>query len=95
MMQGMVGEHLCEEELRGVYLELLFDDRLAKTSAYSKLMIVLASIPTSHQWLHQISMKLPFAVLRKSALKFTEGSKRENSTTISCCFDSIITRYQY
>ena len=32
-----------------------------------------------HQWLRQISMKLPFAVLRKSALKFTKGSKRENS----------------
>ena len=26
-----------------------------------------------------ISMKLPFAVLRKSALKFTKGCKRENS----------------
>jgi len=33
----------------------------------------------NHQWLRQISMKLPFAVLRKSALKFTKGSKRENS----------------
>ena len=33
---------------------------------------------TNHQWLRQISMKLPFAVLRKSALKFTKGSKREN-----------------
>ena len=32
-----------------------------------------------HQWLRQISMKLPFAVLRKSALKFTKGSTRENS----------------
>ena len=32
-----------------------------------------------HQWLRQISMKLPFAVLRKSALKFSKGSKRENS----------------
>ena len=29
-----------------------------------------------YQWLRQISMKLP---LRKSALKFTKGSKRENS----------------
>ena len=35
--------------------------------------------PSSHQWLRQISMKLPFAVLRKSALKFTKWSKRENS----------------
>ena len=34
---------------------------------------------TTHQWLRQISMKLPFAVLRKTALKFTKGSKRENS----------------
>ena len=34
---------------------------------------------TDHQWLRQISMKLPYAVLRKSALKFTKGSKRENS----------------
>ena len=33
----------------------------------------------AHQWLRQISIKLPFAVLRKSALKFTKGSKRENS----------------
>ena len=32
-----------------------------------------------HQWLRQISMKLPYAVLRKSAVKFTKGSKRENS----------------
>ena len=31
--------------------------------------------PTTHQWLYQ----LPYAVLRKSAFKFTEGSKRENS----------------
>ena len=31
------------------------------------------------RWLRQISMKLPYAVLRKSALKFTKGSKRENS----------------
>ena len=36
-------------------------------------------IYTNHQWLRQISMKLPFAVLRKSALKFTKGSKSENS----------------
>ena len=34
---------------------------------------------TYHQWLRQISMKLPFAVWRKTALKFTKGSKRENS----------------
>ena len=35
--------------------------------------------PSEHQWLHQISMKLPYAVLRKSALKFTKGRERENS----------------
>ena len=37
-----------------------------------------ANCPSNHQWLRQISMKLPFVVLRKSALKFTIGSKREN-----------------
>ena len=34
-------------------------------------------VKTSH-WLRQISMKLP-AILRNPALKFTKGSKRENS----------------
>ena len=31
---------------------------------------------SDHPWLRQISMKLPCAVLRKTALKFTKGSKR-------------------
>ena len=31
-----------------------------------------------HQWLRQIYMKLPYAVWRKSALKFTKVRKREN-----------------
>ena len=34
---------------------------------------------STNQWLRQISMKLPYAVLRKSALKLTKGRKRENS----------------
>ena len=44
-----------------------------------KMVDMTQVLPLTHQWLRQISMKLPFAVWRKSALKFTKGRKRENS----------------
>ena len=50
----------------------IFNDNL-------EITFFIISRTTVHQWLRQISMKLPFAVLRKSALKFTIGGKRENS----------------
>ena len=45
----------------------------------SCIQIGALSIEQPINGLRQISMKLPYDVLRKSALKFTKGSKRENS----------------
>ena len=48
-------------------------------SLYKKTFYILQQPCQPHQWLSQMSIKLPYAVLRRSALKFTKGRKRENS----------------
>ena len=58
---------------------LFWPPLLLVSSTFEKMWTCVINTFTGHQWLRQISMKLPYALLRKSALKFTKGSKRENS----------------
>ena len=66
-------------------MEMLLGNRFHFLSCFFSVkshkwcMEICLFLLTMHQWLCQISMKLPFVVLRKSALKFNTGIKRENS----------------
>ena len=75
------------EDGNGLYLSCLWESHYSSTQLYdmyggekTKWNHFIRTPPKIfHQWLCQISMKLPCAILRKSVLKFTNGWKRENS----------------